>query len=146
MVRDMSRRLKNSETTFSSATIIPLVESYAIEQLGGEPTNPNPEWIPNLFIEVGFAYDTILSILQGLFVNDIAPFNGRNRNFVGWQMVYVCEKWYLECVRSNQRLFGTEENAAEISQILEMLRQSGLNGKYAVRATELQRKIERSYS
>lgn len=60
-------------------------------------------------------------------------------------MLYVCEQWFQDCQRSNKRLFGTEENAAGISEILGMLAQEGLQGEEADQANRLRQKIERSY-
>jgi nuclear pore complex protein Nup155 len=139
---EMSHRLKNSEITFSSAMLIPLIEQYAIEnQAGVGPKN----WIPDLFIRVGFAHEAIVASLQQIYMNDIAPFVGRQKAVIAYQILYVCEQWYQDCVRSNKRLFDTEENAFSITEILQMLVQNGLRGEDAERANSLRQKIERSY-
>lgn len=138
----MSQRLKNSDTTFSPGMLIPLIENYAIEDQNGVGSKT---WVPDLFIHVGFQFDSILSILNTMFLNDLAPFIGRNKRVLAYHMLYVCEQWYQDCIRSNKRLFGTEENAAGISEILAMLVQNGLQGEEADQANRLRQKIERSY-
>lgn len=142
VVRNMSQRLKNSDTTFSPGMLIPLIENYAIEHQNGVGAKT---WVPDLFIHVGFQYDTILSILNNMYLNDLAPFVGRNKRVLAYHMLYVCEQWYKDCIRSNKRIFGTEENAAVISEILGMLAQNGLQGEEADQANRLRQKIERSY-
>lgn len=113
---------------------------------GAGKTPSADAWLPDLFIEVGFSFDSILGVLQNLYLNDIVPFTGQTKTIIANHMLFVIEKWYQDCIRSNQRLFGTEENAAEISQILQMLVQNGLHGEAASRANNLRRQIERSYS
>ena len=142
IVRDMSQRLKNSDNTFSPGLIIPMIENYAIEQQSGVGAKT---WVPDLFIHVGFQFDAILSILNNMYINELAPFTGRNKKILAYHVLYVCEQWMQECQRSNKRLFGTEENAQGISEILGMLAQEGLQGEEAQQATRLRQKIERSY-
>jgi nuclear pore complex protein Nup155 len=142
MLREMSQRLKNSEVTFPPHTLIPMIETYALEnQFGVGP----PSWVPDLFIQVSFPFETILSILQSLYLNDIAPFTGRNKQVLADHMLYVCEMWYKDCERSNTRPFGTEENAAGIDEILETLIRGGLRPDDVRRADELRRKIRTVY-
>jgi nuclear pore complex protein Nup155 len=142
MFRDMSHRLKNSETTFNPALLIPALEAYAMTFQNG--VGPRT-WLMDLFIHVGYPYGTIISVLQTLFYNDTAPFVGRNKKILADHILYVCEQWYEDCIRSNQRLFGSEENAQEISQMLRELIETGLQGEEQEQANELRRKIERSF-
>lgn len=60
-------------------------------------------------------------------------------------LVYVCQKWYEDCLRNNKRLFGGEDIAAEITDLLNHL--AGELSSSADRdvVQELIRKIERSY-
>jgi nuclear pore complex protein Nup155 len=122
MMIDMSQRLKNSDTTFSPNLLIPLIENYAVEYQNG--IGPRA-WVPDLFIHVGFPHESILSVLQNSYLAEVAPFVGANKRILAYHMVYVCDKWYQDCIRSNKRLFGTEENATGISQLLEALVQTG---------------------
>lgn len=142
MVIDMSIRLKTSETTFSAKILVPLIESYAIEHQNGVGAKT---WVPDLFIRVGLQFDAILVALQPLYLNDLAPFVGRNKRVIAYHMLYICERWYQDCIRNNKRIFGTEENAAEIGEVLEMLAQNGLAGEEANQAVSLRTKIDRSY-
>jgi nuclear pore complex protein Nup155 len=142
MLREMSQRLKNSEATFSPLTLIPMIENYALEQQFG--VGP-PTWVPDLFIQVGFPFETILSTLQTMYMGDIAPFTGRYKHVLADHMVYVCEMWYKDCMRANSRLFGSEENAAGIVEVLEMLQGNAPNQQDAGRIENLTNKIIRTY-
>lgn len=146
MIRDMSRRLKNSDITFSPATIIPLMENFSATYVPQPGNTELDRWLPDLFIEVGFPFDTILGILQNLYLNGIAPISGPYRRVVGRHMVDVIWMWHADCIRSNQRIFGTEENATDISQILQVLVQDGIDPAAANRAGNLRRQIDRSYT
>ncbi|KAH8804905.1 putative nucleoporin [Xylogone sp. PMI_703] len=142
MVRDMAHRLNYSETTFSAAMLIPMIEKYAIEfQRDVGPRT----WVIDLFIHVHFHYETILSILQNIFYGEVAPFSGRNRRLIAEHMLYTIKEWYQDCVRSNTRLFGSEENAQGISDMLEVLVQNGLSPDDQEQANDLRVRIERSF-
>ena len=98
----------------------------------------------DLFIDVGFAYETILGIIQGMWYNDMAPFVGRHKRILADHMLYVCEQWYEDCVRHNTRLYGGDDNAVEISGLLDILTERGLQPAEQERAADLRRKIQRS--
>jgi len=141
-MRDMAIRLKNSDATFSPAMLIPMIETYAVEfQYNVGPRN----WVPDLFIHVQFPYETILATLQGMFANNLPPFINRNRVILANHMVYLCEQWYSECIRANQRLYDSEENAAAIDELLQTLLGEGLQGDDRQQAENLRRKIARSF-
>lgn len=142
MVRDMAHRLNLSESTFSPAVLIPMIEKYALEcQRDVGPQT----WVVDLFIHVNFPFETILNILQTMFYNDVAPFSGRNRRILGDHMLYTIQQWYQECVRTNARLFGGEGNAQEISQLLVMLSQNGLGKEEVDKALDLRNNIDRAF-
>jgi nuclear pore complex protein Nup155 len=102
-----------------------------------------PTWVMDLFIEIGFPFETLLSVLEAMFYNDETPFEGRNRRIIGNNMVHVIRMWYLHCSRNNQRIFGGDESATTILQTLTMLTQNGLTGAELEDAKVLMRKIER---
>lgn len=72
----MSQRLKNSDNTFFPGMLIPMIENYAVEHQNGVGAKT---WVPDLFIHVGFQFDAILSILNNMYSNDLAPFTGRKQ-------------------------------------------------------------------
>lgn len=142
MVRDMAHRLNYSETTFSPAMLIPMIEKYALEfQRDVGPRT----WVIDLFIHVHFHYETILSILQNMFYGEVAPFSGRNRKVLAEHMLYTIKEWYKDCVRNNTRLFGGEDNAQGINEMLDVLVQNGLSPDEQEQAAELRLRIDRSF-
>ena len=142
MVKDMAHRLSLSENTFPASVLIPMLEQYAFEF----QNNVGPRyWVIDLFIDVGFAYETILAILQGMWYNDMAPFVGKHKRILADHVLYVCEQWYEDCVRHNTRLYGGDDNAMEINGLLEVLTERGLQPDEQERAMDLRRKIQRSF-
>jgi nuclear pore complex protein Nup155 len=142
IVREMSNRLNNSELTFSPSLLIPMIETYAFEfQTGVGPQN----WVVDLFISVAFPFDAILVALHEIYSGEVSPFSGTNKRVIADHIIYACEQWYQDCIKSNKRLFGSEENAIELTQILHDLSQSGLPQDKVQRANNLIRKVQQSY-
>ncbi|KAI1005151.1 Nucleoporin [Podosphaera aphanis] len=142
MIREMVRRLGLSESTFSPQTIIPMLEKYALEfqyQVGP------PIWLPELFIEVGFTHETIVSVLQGMWYQNLAPFTGRRRQILSDHILYVIEQWYEQCIRSNGRVFGSDNVAEGIVGLLEVLAGSDLPPTDVDMCHDLRRRIEKAY-
>jgi nuclear pore complex protein Nup155 len=140
VIRATAYKLNLSETIMPPPLLIPMLLRYSYEHQRGLGA---PIWVTDLFIEIGFPYEILLSVLEAMFYNDETPFEGRNRRIIGNNMVHVIKMWYLHCTRNNQRIFGSDENAATILQSLTMLTQNGLTGAELEDAQALKRKIER---
>ncbi|KAE9363359.1 putative nucleoporin [Stipitochalara longipes BDJ] len=143
MMRDMAHRLSLSETTFSPNLLIPMIETYAIEY----QNNVGPRtWVEDLFISIGFPYETIVATIQGMWYNNVAPFTGTRKLVLARHIIYVLGQWYEDCIRSNTRLFGSDENADEINQLLDLLKNENLNAQDRDALGVLQRKISRAWN
>lgn len=143
MMRDMAHRLSLSETTFSPALLIPMIETYAIEF----QNNVGPRtWVEDLFISIGFPYESIVSQIQGMWYNNVAPFTDRRKVVLARHIIYVLGQWYEECIRSNTRLFGSDENAEDVNQLLEALGGENLGQLERDALSVLKRKIVRAWS
>ncbi len=140
VVRATAYKLNLSETIMAPMSLVPMLLRYSYELQRGLGS---PTWVMDLFIDIGFSYETLLSVLESMFYNDETPFEGRNRRIVGNNMVHVIKEWYLHCSRNNQRLFGSADNAATVAQTLAMLVQNGLTGPELQEAQNLSRKIEK---
>ena len=141
MMKDMADRLNHSETTFNPHTLIPMIERYALEH----QNNVGPRtWVPDLFIDVQFPYDTIVSVLQGMWFSNLAPFTSRSKGILAVHIIYVCEQWFHHCISTNQRLYGSDDNAQDISEVLDQLR-SQVSGDEQQKVDELRRNIDRSF-
>jgi len=142
LLKDMADRLSHSEGTFNPALLIPMIEKYAFEF----QNNASPRyWVPDLFIEVGFPHETIVTTLQNLWYSNSPPFIGdRRRRVLAEHVVYVCDQWYEECVRTNTRLYGSDENAQEMSELLGLLT-TALLPRDQEAVNQLRRKIQRSF-
>jgi nuclear pore complex protein Nup155 len=144
MVRRMSHRLSNSEITFSPQILIPMLERYAVEfQNMVGPTT----WLPELFIDVGFPFETIISVLQGMWWNNIAPFTDRRKRILVLHILYVISQWYEDCIKTNMRLFGSDENARDVAEFLDQLHDqaSDMTPQDMQTCMDLKRRIERAF-
>jgi nuclear pore complex protein Nup155 len=142
MMRDMAHRLSLSETTFSPTLLIPMIEQYAVEFQNDVGSRT---WVPDLFIEVGFPFETIVATVQNMWYNNVAPFTGQRKNILARHIVYVLGQWYEECIRTNTRLFGSDENAEDINQLLELLSHEQLGEPDMDALNTLRRKILRAF-
>ncbi|KAH8752345.1 putative nucleoporin [Hyaloscypha sp. PMI_1271] len=143
VMRDMAHRLSLSETTFSPALLIPMIEQYAIEY----QNNVGPRtWVEDLFISVGFPFESIVANIQSMWYNNIAPFTGIRKQVLARHIIYVLGQWYEECIRSNTRLFGSDENADDVNQLLELLGSEPLGAQDTDALNTLRRKILRAWS
>ncbi|KAH6673645.1 putative nucleoporin [Halenospora varia] len=138
MVKDMADRLNHSESTFNPSIIIPMIERYAIENQNGVGSR---HWIPDLFISVGMPFEVIINVIQGMWYNNLAPFTERRKGILAEHILHVCEEWYDECLRTNTIVYGSDDNALEIQDLLEQLRQTEADAEVRDRLIQLRRKI-----
>jgi nuclear pore complex protein Nup155 len=113
----MGPRLNFSETTFSPAMLIPMIEKYAINNPSGAP----PNWVPDLFLHVKFSHESIVATLQNMYFNEMQPFVGRNKRVLAEHILYICQQWYNDCARKNKAIFGGEDNVRDIDNLLQNL-------------------------
>ena len=77
-------------------------------------------------IGVGVPFESLFTVLEGMFYNDEAPFHGRNRRYIANDIIYIVGLWFQDSSRGAGKILGGEDNAAAITQTLMMLQQSGL--------------------
>lgn len=140
-VQEMAGRLNHSETTFSPNIVVPLLEEYAVVHQNG--VGPR-EWVPDLMIRCGIAFETLISIIQGMWYNNLQPFTGRHRVLLAEHILFLCTQWYEHCLARNERIFGSDEAAQEINELLEVIGGS-LEGKGQQDGEDLRRVIRRSF-
>lgn len=122
-VQSLAKRLNLSETMFPIADIVPILEKYAFEfQKGVGPRT----WPMDTLMGVGVPFESLFTVLEGMFYNDEAPFQGRNRRYIANDIIYVAGLWFQDSSRGAGKILGGEGNAAAINQTLMMLQQSGL--------------------
>jgi len=117
-----------------------MLEKYAFEYQ--RDVGP-PHWVMDTFIDVGVPFETLLSILESMFYNDEAPFQGpRNRRVIAHDMIYVIQRWYEDGIRSNTKVFGGEANQAAISETLSVLMQNNIGEAKANECRILRARID----
>ena len=77
-------------------------------------------------IGVGVPFESLFAVLESMYYNDEAPFQGRNRRHIANDIIYVIGLWLRDSSRGAGKILGGEDNAAAITQTLMMLQQSGL--------------------
>ena len=104
-----------------------MLERYSFDyQRGVGPTS----WVVDTFLDVGVPYEVLFAVLEGMFYNDEAPFQGKNRKYIANDMLYVAERWFRESSRGNVgKVLAGESNAMAVLQTLQMLQVNGLDGK-----------------
>jgi nuclear pore complex protein Nup155 len=117
VIREMGPRLGYSQLTFSPSMLIPMIEAYAINNPNNAPAN----WVPDLFLHVKFSHEAIVGTLQNLYYNEVQPFVGGNKRPLAEHILYVCQQWYNDCARNNKAIFGSDDNAREIDNVLRTL-------------------------
>ena len=139
IVRRMASSLKLSESTFPIPDIIPMLKVYEFDhQRDVGPAT----WVVDLFIELEVPFEAILGPLETMFCYDERPFHGSNRRYIGNDMVYVIQCWFQQSSQRAGMIFGSDANAAEISQTLLMLAQNGLDEEIVEQCQSLRMRIE----
>ena len=138
-VRSLGVRLGLSETMFPISELLPLLKRYAFQHQHGKGP---PTWVVDIFVDLHVPFETLYAVLEGMFYNDEPPFQGRNRRLIGNDIVYVVGRWFKEGIRGTGIIFGSEENALSISQMLHMVMQSGLDERRLEECQNLRNRIE----
>jgi nuclear pore complex protein Nup155 len=143
-VKRMADQLSLSEILFPIEVVIPMVERYSFEYQ--RDVGPKT-WVVDLFIDVGIPHANILSVLEAMFYNDEAPFQGNNRKIIGSEMFTVIKKWYAFCRSSNQSSFGGADAANGVIEMLTVLQQNqGFRDRREAEDAEILRlKVVREY-
>ena len=137
-VRSMGTRLNLSETMFPITDLVPILERYSVEFQNGV----GPEtWVMDTMIDIGVPFESLYSVLEGMFYNDEAPFQGKNRRYIAKDILYVVQKWFQDSSRGTGKILGGESNAATISATLQMV-QPTLDAQRAKECQTLRMRIE----
>lgn len=84
--------------------------------------NIGPEnWVVDVLVDINVPFESLFAVLEAMYYGDEAPFQGRNRRYICNDLVYVARLWYQQTSRGNGQILGNEENAAEVSQMLQLL-------------------------
>lgn len=120
--------------------LVPMLEEYSFRC----QRDVGPEgWVVDALVEIGVSCESLFPILEGMFYNDAAPFQGRNRSVIAREIVYVVRLWLQATSRGKGEVLGGEGNATAVSQFLLMLQQSGgLDGPWAEECVTLRLRIE----
>ncbi|KAA6414467.1 MAG: non-repetitive nucleoporin [Lasallia pustulata] len=138
-VRSLGTRLNLSESTFPIPVLVPLLERYSFEnQRGVGPAT----WVMDLFLELQVPYESIFPVLEGMLYDDEAPFGGRNRRYIAVDMLHLVRRWFHDTGRGKGKVFGSEANAAAVSETLLLLQQVGLEREMLEECQALRARVE----
>lgn len=60
------------------------------------------------------------------------------------QILFLCNQWYEHCLARNERIFGSDQTAQEINELLEVIGPS-MDAQGQQDAEQLRRYIRRSF-
>ena len=121
------------------ADLLPMLERYAFEfQRNVGPAH----WVIDVFLDLQVPYDVILSVLERMFYNDEAPFQGRNRKHIADDILYICRRWYEDTIRTVQQPFGGHETVAAVSQLLRLVTENGIDPDKREECATLRQRLE----
>ena len=94
--------MRLSESTFPISFLLYVLEKYSFEH----QRNVGPAtWVIDVFLSLQVPYERLFSVLEAMFYNNEAPFNGNNRRIIGNEIVYVTQQWFQETARAGSVLF-----------------------------------------
>ena len=137
-IRSLGTTLKDP-IRFPIDDLLPMLEGYAIEYQSG--VGPDT-WVVDTFLDIGIPFETLFFVLQGMYYNDEAPFQGRNRRYIANDIIYVVQMWFQDSSRGAEPILGGESSAVEVSQTLHMLLQSGMGDRKREDCQVLRMRIE----
>jgi nuclear pore complex protein Nup155 len=140
-IRSLGSRLRMSEIIFPIPVLLPMLERYALEfQRGVGPST----WVVDLFLDLEVTHEALYSVLEAMFYNDEAPFQGSNKRFIASDLLYLIQRWYSDTIRLGGTVFGNDAMAARISEMLLLLQQSGIGPELVQLAQELRVMVDNS--
>lgn len=138
-VRELGNRLGLSETMFPVGDLLPMLKRYAFNF----QNNVGPDtWVVDIFRDLQVPYESIYAVLENMFYNDEAPFQRRNRRFIGNDIVYIAAAWFQDSIRGSGTIFGGEDNALAVSEMLQTVMQSELDERRLEEGQNLRMRIE----
>ncbi|EEH47111.1 uncharacterized protein PADG_03209 [Paracoccidioides brasiliensis Pb18] len=140
-IRNLSGRIRMSDTTFPVSMLLPMLDRYVLEQqLGVGPDT----WVVDLFLDLQVSHEQIYTVLESLFYTNEVPFHGKNRRYIARDLLYLIARWFQDSLRVGSGAFGSDVCAHRVSEMLLLLQQSGLDDTSAEECRDLQAKIQRS--
>ncbi|KAJ5577531.1 uncharacterized protein N7459_006495 [Penicillium hispanicum] len=137
-IRSLGSRLRMSETVFPVRELVPILERYSLEQHSDIGSTP---WVVNLFLELGIPHESLYAVLEAMWYTDEAPFQGANRRFVAYDLLYLVQVWLYETTRVGGAPFGSELVGERVSETMILLQQQGSNNEIKEQALALRRAI-----
>lgn len=138
-VRSLGNKLGLSETMFPVQELLPMLKRYAHNF---QPNSKPETWVLDIFIDLQVSFETIYVVVENMFYNDESPFQGRNRRLLGNDIVYIASMWFQDSIRGSGSPFGGEDNAFAVSQMLQMVMQSGLDERRQEQCRDLRVRVE----
>jgi len=121
-IRSLGSKLRLSETTFPIQMLLPILERYSFEfQRNVAP----PHWAVDVFLDLEVAYERLFDVLENIFYSGDTPFIGSNRRFITTDLIYVVGKWFHHTTRAGGVIFGSEQGAVRVEEMMQALMQVG---------------------
>ena len=83
-------------------------------------------WVVDVFLDLHVPYETLVAVLENMFFNEEAPFQGRNRRVPATYLVYVIQRWWEDSTRAGGLALGGVENCIAMSDTLRVVMTAGV--------------------
>lgn len=124
-IRTLGNRLRLTESIFAISLLLPMLERYAyVYQRDVGPST----WIIDLFLELQMGCEKLFDVLESMWYANEAPFQGRNRDSLGNDLIYVIEQWLHQTTKGGGIIFDSDAGAVRVDQMLQTLLQTGAQG------------------
>lgn len=124
-IRELGARMSLNETIFNIPTLVLIIEKYSLNWRN--PTIPaSPTIWMDIFLDISVPHESLLAVLENIFMTAEKPFDTqRTRRYIAQDLVYVCRRWFDESGRSAGQIFGGEENARNVLEVLQIVIEEG---------------------
>ncbi|KAF2763081.1 non-repetitive nucleoporin [Pseudovirgaria hyperparasitica] len=122
-IRAIGRKLRTSEAVFSVPFLLPLFMKYHVDKAIPAP----PTWMFQLFLYLEISAERVVTVLEWLFSGDEPGWSAPEfRRLAGLGLLHVIDYWYQETSIGDVELFGDDERAASVADILRAVVSSGV--------------------
>lgn len=146
-VRSVAQKLQGSEAVMPPRVVVDLLATYYVNSVQPNRDNdPGVYWLPELLLSLQppMPFESLLPALEQVFFSNerLWTLPKPRQTCAAW-IVYVCDKWFAECIPESGELFGGEDNAVGVIDTLRAVEASGaLRGDYLEVCAGLRGRIE----
>lgn len=99
--------------------LLPILTEWAFDDSAKNQRNSLETWVIELFTDLSIPHEALVTGLEDLFYNPEVPWNSdRIRAKVAQLLVYTINNWYEDTARGGGIIFGGDDNAVVMLDLL----------------------------